>query len=251
MQVSDEPDQRTGRSIIPLSPPDGRGRAFGFTTFPGPEPIWRHEPSPRGRCMLRKGDCARCPRRSPLTSLCQRPPPPHRRRSRPDAGVAAVFGRIRCPRIVGVVESASLLLVDHESGTRRSLQQALTAKGFAVTGVGGVKEALAAAEGTSFAYAAVEIRLGDGDGVALVAQLHEFDPAMRIVVVTGFDSFASVIVALRAGAVDYLPKPIQAGEPANALLGRLFTFGAPHAARRRSCPLGAYPADLRAMRQEQ
>ena len=127
------------------------------------------------------------------------------------------------PRIVGVVESAaaSLLLVDHESGTRRSLQQAPTAKGFAVTGVGGVKEALAAAEGTSFAYAAVEIRLSDGDGVALVAQLHEFDPAMRIVVVTGFDSFASVIVALRAGAVDYLPKPIQAGEPANALLGRL------------------------------
>ena len=125
-------------------------------------------------------------------------------------------------------------------------------KGFAVTGVGGVKEALAAAEGTSFAYAAVEIRLGDGDGVALVAQLHEFDPAMRIVVVTGFDSFASVIVALRAGAVDYLPKPIQAGEPANALLGRLlWPLGAPHAARRRSCPWGAYPADLRAMRQEQ
>ena len=115
-----------------------------------------------------------------------------------------------------------------ESGTRRSLQQALTAKGFAVTGVGGVKEALAAAEGTSFAYAAVEFRLSDGDEVALVAQLHEFDPAMRIVVVTGFDSFASVIVALRAGAVDYLPKPIQAGEPANALLGRLF--------RRLRCP---------------
>lgn len=133
------------------------------------------------------------------------------------------LGEYVLPRIAGVVESAaaSLLLVDHESGTRRSLQQALTAKGFAVTGVGSVKEALAAAGEISFAYAAVEIRLNDGHGVALVAQLRVLDPAMRIVVVTGFDSFASVIVALRAGAVDYLPKPIQAGELANALLGRL------------------------------
>ena len=50
------------------------------------------------------------------------------------------LGEYVVPRIVGVVEpaAASLLLVDHESGTRRSLQQALTAKGFAVTSVGGV-----------------------------------------------------------------------------------------------------------------
>ena len=106
------------------------------------------------------------------------------------------------------------------SGTRRSLQQAPTARA-SRSPASAASRRRSPLRRTSFAYAAVEIRLGDGDGVALVAQLHEFDPAMRIVVVTGFDSFASVIVALRAGAVDYLPKPIQAGEPANALLGRL------------------------------
>jgi two-component system response regulator RegA len=115
---------------------------------------------------------------------------------------------------------SSLLLVDDESGTRQSVQRLLTTKGFAVTGVGTAREALAIAAETPFAYAVVEIRLGDGDGVAVVRHLRKLDRGMRIVVVTGFASFASVIVALRAGAVDYLPKPIQVDELESALLGR-------------------------------
>lgn len=124
------------------------------------------------------------------------------------------------PTIVGDAIAGSLLLVDQESGTRQSLQRLLAARGFAVTGVGSAREALAAAAETTFAYAAVEIRLCDGDGVTLVTQLRELDRAMRIVVVTDFDSFASVIVALHAGAADYLPKPIQVGDLESALLGR-------------------------------
>ena len=64
------------------------------------------------------------------------------------------------------------------------------------------------------------MRLGDGNGLALVEQLRRRDEAMRIVVVTGFDSFASVVMALRAGAVDYLPKPANPDMVVDALLGR-------------------------------
>ena len=73
---------------------------------------------------------------------------------------------------------------------------------------------------TKFAYAVINLRLRDGDSLALVRQLRERHAAMRIVVVTDADSFASVILALRAGADDYIPKPVSDGELVDALFDR-------------------------------
>jgi two-component system response regulator RegA len=64
----------------------------------------------------------------------------------------------------------------------------------------------------------VELRLGRDSGLELIKELCRFHPSIRIVVVTGFDSFASVALALKAGAVDYFPKPADGGELVNALL---------------------------------
>jgi two-component system response regulator RegA len=54
----------------------------------------------------------------------------------------------------------------------------------------------------------------------LIKELRQFNTAMRIVVVTDVDSFASVIVALRAGADDYIPQPVAKDELIDALLDR-------------------------------
>ena len=113
-----------------------------------------------------------------------------------------------------------LLLVDQEVGSRAVLRHALGARGFEVTAVVSGRAALTAVAERPFAFAVVEMRLGDGNGLALVEQLRRRDEAMRIVVVTGFDSFASVVMALRAGAVDYLPKPANPDMVVDALLGR-------------------------------
>ncbi len=59
-----------------------------------------------------------------------------------------------------------------------------------------------------------------GGGLQLIKELHELHAPMRIVVITDQDSFAAVILALRAGAVDYLPKPLGESELVDALLGR-------------------------------
>ncbi len=122
---------------------------------------------------------------------------------------------------------ASLLLVEKTPAGRARLQQALTARGFIVTSVGDAQAALAAAAETVFLYAVAEIglekpkpRSGSNDPLKLVRNLRALHPSMRIVVITDHDSFASVILALRAGVDDYLPKPVSEGELVDALLGR-------------------------------
>lgn len=114
---------------------------------------------------------------------------------------------------------ASLLLVDDDACTRARLQRVLTGKGFVVTSVASMSAALAAATKIRFAFAVVEMRLGDGTGLTLVGKLRHQHASIRIVILTGFDSFATVILALRAGAIDYLPKPVEETELTDALLG--------------------------------
>ena len=115
--------------------------------------------------------------------------------------------------------TTSLLLVETATGSRSMLQRALSAPGFRVTSVAGMKEAQAAAQ-QDFSHAVVNLRLGDGHGLELVRYLRRCQAAIRIVVVTDVDSFASVILALRAGADDYIPQPIGKDELVDALLDR-------------------------------
>jgi two-component system response regulator RegA len=91
-----------------------------------------------------------------------------------------------------------------------------------VTAVADAPAAVAAAAEAEFAYAVVEaqFRGRDGLGLDLIRRLRERDAGMRIVVVTDHDSFATAVLALRAGADDYLPMPAGGRDLADALLGR-------------------------------
>ena len=113
-----------------------------------------------------------------------------------------------------------LLLVECSRSRRAALQHALTGRGFRVTGVAGIASAESALAELGFAYAVVSLSLRDGDGLSFVRRLRERCKAMRIVVVTDADSFASVIRVLGAGADDYLPQPVGEDELVDALLDR-------------------------------
>ena len=91
-------------------------------------------------------------------------------------------------------------------------------------GVASLQQARAAVGSQQFAYAVVNLRLGRGDELKLIKQLRQVNAAMRIVVVTDVDSFASVIVALRAGADDYIPQPVGKDVLIDALLDRAPTL---------------------------
>ena len=118
-----------------------------------------------------------------------------------------------------------LLLAEEWPLARARVSRALTSRGFIVSCASGVAAAReAAATMASFAYAVLELHLSDGNGLDLVRELRQGHPAMRIVVVTAHDSFATVVLALRAGADDYLPKPVDTDALADALLDRSKPF---------------------------
>jgi ActR/RegA family two-component response regulator len=73
---------------------------------------------------------------------------------------------------------------------------------------------------SAFASAVVEPWMADGDGLGRLKELRRESPGMRIVIVTAHDSFAAAILALRAGADDYLPEPVDISALVDSLLDR-------------------------------
>ncbi|MGR3465316.1 ActR/PrrA/RegA family redox response regulator transcription factor [Limimaricola sp.] len=114
----------------------------------------------------------------------------------------------------------SLLLVDDDEAFLRRLGKAMEKRGFAVTMAGTVEEGRRIASQTPPAYAVVDLRLEDGNGLDVVELLRETRPEARIVVLTGYGAIATAVAAVKIGATDYLSKPADATEVTHALLAR-------------------------------
>ena len=116
-------------------------------------------------------------------------------------------------------DQPTLLLVDDDDAFRAALGPALARRGFALTLAAGPAEALAAAAAQVFEHALVDVRMPGGSGVDLVAALRHVDEGTRVVVLTGYGTIANAVEAMRAGAVDYLTKPVDAETCERALRG--------------------------------
>jgi two-component system response regulator RegA len=121
-------------------------------------------------------------------------------------------------RAFRAVEPAKLLLIDASIGQRAVLQRILVAHGFSVLACADLSKAAPKIATQRFDYAVVELRLPGRNGLGLVRSLREALPQVRIVVVTDADSFATVVLALRAGADGFVAKPVDEGELIDALL---------------------------------
>jgi len=111
-----------------------------------------------------------------------------------------------------------LLLVDDDAPLRRSMTRALERRGFEVMAAENLAEANAYAQHSRPEFAILDMRLADRSGLDLVHTLRSLRPDVRIVIVTGYGNIATAVVAIKAGAVDYLAKPVGADEVVNALL---------------------------------
>jgi two-component system response regulator RegA len=114
----------------------------------------------------------------------------------------------------------SLLVLDDDAPLRNRLGRALESRGFEPTLVASVAEALSAVKVHAPAYAVVDMRLEDGNGLGVVEAIHAARPDARVIMLTGYGNIASAVAAVKAGAVDYLPKPADADDVVRALLAR-------------------------------
>jgi two-component system response regulator RegA len=125
------------------------------------------------------------------------------------------------PTLRGLPESErTLLIVDDDAPLCQRLARAMERRGFVVSTADGVASGVAAASAHPPAFAVVDLRLGDGSGLEIVSALRGARPGARIVVLTGYGNIATAVAAVKAGALDYLPKPADADAVERALLAQ-------------------------------
>jgi two-component system, response regulator RegA len=122
--------------------------------------------------------------------------------------------------IADIGEDRSLLLVDDDEPFVKRLAKAMEKRGFLPETAESVAEGKAIAMTRPPAYAVVDLRLEDGNGLDVVETLRERRPDCRIVVLTGYGAIATAVAAVKIGATDYLSKPADAHDITSALLSR-------------------------------
>ena len=114
----------------------------------------------------------------------------------------------------------SLLLVDDDAVFVARLARAMEKRGFEPRMADSVAAGKTLAVQAPPAYAVIDLRLQDGNGLDVVETLRARRPECRIVVLTGYGAIATAVAAVKSGAIDYLAKPADADDIVNALLAR-------------------------------
>ncbi|PZO80964.1 MAG: two-component system response regulator [Mesorhizobium amorphae] len=107
---------------------------------------------------------------------------------------------------------ATLLIVDDDKPFLQRLARAMETRGFQVETAESVEEAVSRTKARPPAYAVVDMRLGDGNGLDVVAAIRDKRSDTRTVILTGYGNIATAVTAVKLGAVDYLSKPADADD---------------------------------------
>ena len=112
----------------------------------------------------------------------------------------------------------SLLIVDDDNPFRERLARAMEKKGFVVTQAESVKKGIDSLKLTKPAFAVVDLRLNDGNGLEVVKEIQNLNTHSRIIMLTGYGNIPTTVAAIKHGAIDYLAKPADADDVEKALL---------------------------------
>jgi len=116
-------------------------------------------------------------------------------------------------------QDKSLLILDDDDPLRGRLSRAMEKKGFMVKEAKTVSEGLQIVKNSSPpSFALVDLRLEDGSGLDVVKELSKNKKDCRIVMLTGYGNLPTAVAAVKAGAIDYMAKPVDADDVEAALL---------------------------------
>src|SRR3546814_7506697 len=104
----------------------------------------------------------------------------------------------------------TLLIVDDDEPLRMRLARAMEKRGYQVQTAESVATGIQMACLRPPAYAVVDLKLGDGNGLDVVSAIRQACQDARVVMLTGYGNIATAVAAVKAGAVDYLLKPADA-----------------------------------------
>lgn len=119
---------------------------------------------------------------------------------------------------IAEIADKSLLIVEDDKAFLERLARAMETRGFEVTTCDNVSEGLTQIGKAPPAFAVVDLRLGDGNGLDVVSALKAQRPDARMIVLTGYGNIATAVTAVKMGAVDYLSKPADADDVIAALM---------------------------------
>ena len=115
-------------------------------------------------------------------------------------------------------EDKSLLIVDDDDPLRNRLSRAMEKKGFKTLEAKTVENALNIVKKTPPVFAVIDLRLEGGSGLDVVKELSKIKKESRIVMLTGYGNLPTAVAAVKAGAIDYIAKPVDADDVEAALL---------------------------------
>ena len=105
-----------------------------------------------------------------------------------------------------------LLIVEDDAAFARTLQRSFERRAYEVVVAADPASVDALLAMRTPAYAVVDLKLAQSSGLPCVATLHAHDPAMIIIVLTGYASIATAVQAIKLGATSYLAKPANTDE---------------------------------------
>ncbi len=115
-------------------------------------------------------------------------------------------------------EDKTLLIVDDDDPLRNRLSRAMTQKGFEVSDAKTVENAIKMVKSNPPKFALVDLRLEDGNGLDVIKEINKQKSDARIVMLTGYGNLPTAVAAVKAGAIDYMAKPVDADDVESALL---------------------------------